>query len=130
MKKIYLIVAIVLVLMPLSCFSQKNTTAKETVSQEVMEKVYNEVKTPFKYGIVLQHPDTTKKVDSPTIFRENNTWYMTYVVFDGQGYETWLAESDDLLHWDSKGKIMSFTNDTWDANQKAGYVSLVDIQNS
>jgi predicted GH43/DUF377 family glycosyl hydrolase len=52
---------------------------------------------------------------------------MTYVVFDGQGYETWLAESDDLLHWDSKGKIMSFTNDTWDANQKAGYVSLVDI---
>lgn len=51
---------------------------------------------------------------------------MTYIVFDGQGYETWLAESSDLLHWESKGKILSFTENTWDANQKAGYVSLVN----
>ncbi len=47
-------------------------------------------------------------IDSPTIFRKNDTWYMTYIVFDGQGYETWLAESDDLLHWGPKGKLLSF----------------------
>jgi predicted GH43/DUF377 family glycosyl hydrolase len=65
-------------------------------------------------------------IDSPTIFRKDEVWYMTYIVFDGQGYETWLAESEDLLAWESKGKILSFTENTWDANQKAGYVSLVN----
>lgn len=92
-----------------------------------MEEVYREIKTPFKYGVVFQHPDKGKMIDSPTIFRENDSWYMTYIVFDGQGYETWLAESKNLLHWESKGKILSFTENTWDANQKAGYVSLVNI---
>ena len=91
-----------------------------------MEEVYQEVKTPFKYGVVFQHPDTTKMIDSPTIFRENGSWYMTYIVYDGRGYETWLAQSEDLLHWDSKGKILSFTNGAWDANQKAGYPALVN----
>jgi len=98
---------------------------KKTVPRKVMEKIFHEVKTPFKYGVVFKHPDTTKMVDSPTIFRENEIWYMTYIVFDGQGYETWLAESDDLLNWESKGIILSFTENTWDANQKAGYMSLV-----
>ncbi|MCU0401502.1 MAG: glycosylase [Algoriphagus sp.] len=97
------------------------------ISHKDMEEVYEEIKTPFKYGIVFQHPDSTKMVDSPTIFREKDTWYMSYIVFDGKGYETWLAESSDLLHWESKGKILSFTEKTWDANQKAGYPSLVNI---
>ena len=109
-----------------SAFSQAQSF--RPVPQEKMEEIYQEVKTPFKYGIVFQHPDSTKMVDSPTIFRENDTWHMTYIVFDGKGYETWLAESADLLHWESKGKILSFTQNTWDANQKAGYPSLVNIE--
>ena len=127
MKKIHLLTAVLFGLMLLTSCSQTENKTKEVVPQEVMEKVYNEIATPFKYGVVFQHPDTTKKVDSPTIFRENDTWYMTYVVYDGQGYETWLAESNDLLQWESKGRIMSFSKDTWDANQKGGYLSLVDI---
>ncbi len=111
----------------LAC-NRTNTALKKVVPQEEMERIYNEVKTPFKYGIVVQHPDTAKMVDSPTIFRKNNLWYMTYIVFDGQGYETWLSESDDLLNWKSKGKILSYTENTWDANQKAGYVSLVKTE--
>ncbi|HRN54845.1 MAG TPA: glycosylase [Agriterribacter sp.] len=113
--------ALLLPLLPLSIHAQR------VVSDTVMQKIYNEVKTPYKYGIVFKHPDSTKMIDSPTIFNENNTWYMTYIVFDGQGYETWLAQSDDLLHWESKGKILPFTENTWDANQKAGYLSLVNI---
>jgi len=93
-----------------------------------MEDIYSEIQTPFKYGVVFKHADTTKMIDSPTIFRENDVWYMTYIVFDGQGYETWLAESDNLLQWESKGIILSFTENTWDANQKAGYVSLVNTE--
>ncbi len=92
-----------------------------------MEEIYNEIKTPFKYGVVLAQPDSSRMVDSPTVFRDNGTWFMTYIVFDGQGYETWLAKSDDLLHWESKGKLLSFTENTWDSNQKAGYLSLVNI---
>ena len=99
-----------------------------SVSQAKMEKIYNEIKTPYKYGIVFKHPDSTKLVDSPTIYREKKNWYMTYIVYDGKGYETWLAESKDLLIWRTRGKIMPFSEGTWDANQKAGYMSLVDIE--
>lgn len=91
-----------------------------------MQEVYEEIKTPYKYGIVFKHPDSTKLIDSPTIFRENRKWVMTYIVFDGQGYETWRAESENLLRWESTGRILSFTENTWDANQKAGYMALVD----
>ncbi len=97
------------------------------ISPETMQSIYETVKTPYKYGIVFKHPDDKKMVDSPTIFRHQGQWYMSYIVFDGQGYETWLSQSDDLLHWQSLGKILDFTENTWDANQKAGYISLVDI---
>lgn len=98
------------------------------VSQAVMEQIYQEVKTPYKYGVVFKHRDSTKLIDSPTIFRHRSSWFMTYIVFDGQGYETWLAQSDDLLHWTEKGRLLSFTQNTWDANQKAGYLALVDTK--
>ena len=98
------------------------------VPDSVMQNVYDEIKTPYKYGVVFKHPDSTKLVDSPTIFRKGKQWYMTYIVFDGQGYETWLAESNNLLDWVVKGRLMSFGLNTWDANQKAGYMSLVDIE--
>ena len=100
----------------------------EKVSQDVMQRIYDEVKTPYKYGVVFKHPDSSKMVDSPTIFRHANKWFMSYIVFDGQGYESWLAESDNLLDWHLKGRILSFTKNTWDANQKAGYMALVDTE--
>lgn len=122
---------ILLFILTLTFFSCKHITTSqksEVVSQVTMKNIYNEIKTPYKYGYVFKHPDSTKMVDSPTIFRKNDTWYMTYIVFDGKGYETWLAQSDNLLDWRTMGKIMSFSKDTWDENQKAGYVSLVDIE--
>ncbi|MGA0559528.1 glycosylase [Larkinella sp. VNQ87] len=99
-----------------------------TVSPEKMRAVFDEIKTPYKYGIVLPQPDSGRMVDSPTIFRKGKSWYMTYIVFDGKGYETWLAKSDDLLHWTTQGRILSFSEKDWDATQKAGYVALVDTE--
>ncbi|SEJ62365.1 hypothetical protein SAMN05192553_106141 [Cyclobacterium xiamenense] len=98
------------------------------VSMETMQEVYERIKTPYKYGVVFQHSDTTKLVDSPTVFRYDDQWYMSYIVFDGTGYETWLAKSSNLLDWEELGKLLSFTKDTWDANQKAGYLALVDTE--
>jgi predicted GH43/DUF377 family glycosyl hydrolase len=125
MKTIFNLSLISMTVILLSSCNKIDTSINKLVLQEEMEAVFNEIKTPFKYGVVVQHPDSTKMVDSPTIFRQNDIWYMTYIVFDGQGYETWLSVSDDLLNWKSKGKILSFTENTWDANQKAGYVSLI-----
>jgi predicted GH43/DUF377 family glycosyl hydrolase len=98
-----------------------------TVSPEKMKEIYEEVKTPYKYGLVLV-PDSNKyKMDCPTVFRRDNKWIMTYIVFDGRGYETWLAESENLTHWNIKGKILQFSDSTdYDMNQKAGYNSLIN----
>jgi predicted GH43/DUF377 family glycosyl hydrolase len=99
----------------------------ESVSGEVMEDIYEEIKTPFKYGLVLVPPDPSKKFDCPTVFRRGGRWYMTYLVFDGRGYETWLAQSRDLLDWVIMGRILSFSDTAaWDVDQKAGYPSLQD----
>ncbi len=102
--------------------------AQKTVSKEKMQQVYEEIKTPFKYGLVIVPEDSTKMVDCPSIFRYKNKWYMTYIVFDGKGYGTWLAQSTDLLNWNTLGKILSFSENTWDANQKAGYIALQDFK--
>ncbi|WP_223707723.1 glycosylase [Niabella beijingensis] len=101
---------------------------KKEVPQALMQKIYGEVKTPHKYGLVLAPGSPEKKLDCPTVFRNNGKWYMSYIEFDGDGYETWLAQSTDLLHWKSLGKMLSRTNDSlkWDGYQKAGYVSLID----
>lgn len=101
---------------------------KTTVPDSVMRKVYEEILTPYKYGLVIVPADSTKMVDCPSIFRKDGKWHMTYLVFDGRGYETWLAESDNLLEWQTKGRILSFSSDTsnWDCNQKAGYIGLQD----
>nr|WP_293837212.1 glycosylase [uncultured Arsenicibacter sp.] len=125
MKKLKTGLSLLLVITNLVSFGQKKG---EEVPQAVMERIYNEVRTPYKYGIVLPQPDQGRMVDSPTIYRKDSTWFMSYIIFDGKGYETWLAQSDDLLHWKTAGKLMSFTDTGWDATQKAGYVSLIDTE--
>ena len=63
-----------------------------------MQRIYDEVKTPFKYGVVLRGDSTNQLVDCPNIFRADNKWFMMYVAITGKtGYETFLAESDDLV---------------------------------
>jgi predicted GH43/DUF377 family glycosyl hydrolase len=102
---------------------------KKQVPDEVMQKIYEEVKTPHKYGMVLTPTTNQDKMDCPTVFRKNNQWYMTYFIFTGRGYETWLANSKDLLHWKNMGRVLSFSDTTdWDNNQKAGYVGLQDYK--
>lgn len=123
-SKVFHLVGIAFILH--SCFSPAKKE-KHDVPIDRMCLVFNEIKTPYKYGVVFRHEDSTKMIDSPTIFRKENTWYMSYIVFDGQGYETWMAHSENLIQWESLGRIMSFTENTWDANQKAGYMALVDI---
>src|SRR6478672_6729662 len=97
------------------------------VPQAVMEQIYHEVKTPYKYGLVVVPGDESKKIDCPSVYRQGKSWYMTYIQFDGRGYETWLATSNNLLQWKTMGRILSFSDTAdWDINQKAGYIALQD----
>lgn len=99
--------------------------AQKEVPQEVMQQVYEEIKTPHKYGLVMVPENDSKKIDCPSVFRKGRNWYMSYIVFDGRGYETWLAKSKNLLQWKTVGRIMSFSDTAdWDKNQKAGYIAL------
>ncbi len=97
-----------------------------------MQRIYQEVRTPYKYGMVVAPTDNYHKIDCPTVFQQDGKWYMTYVVYngkeglDGRGYETWLAESDDLLHWQTKGRLLSYKNEGWDMNQRGGFPALID----
>lgn len=100
-----------------------------SVSQTEMEHLYEEVKTPFKYGLVLTPGKKTDLMDCPSIYKVGKKWYMTYIVFDGEGYETWLAESNNLLDWKTLGKQMSKeAAGKWDAKQRAGYNALIDTK--
>lgn len=101
---------------------------QKEVPQATMQQVYDEVKTPYKYGLVVVPANDAQKIDCPSVFKKGDLWYMTYLVFAGTGYETWLAKSKDLLHWQTTGRLLSHAADTtaWDARQLAGYIALQD----
>jgi predicted GH43/DUF377 family glycosyl hydrolase len=99
---------------------------EKAVSKETMTKIYEQIKTPYKYGIILKGKPG-EKVDCPSVFRHGKKWYMVYIIFDGSGYETAIAESTDLINWKKSGKILKFKKEqTWDRNQVAGYIALQD----
>ncbi len=100
-------------------------TGGRDVPAAVMTNIYREVQTPFKYGVVIKG-ESGKMVDCPSVFRHGGKWYMLYIIFDGSGYETALAASDDLLAWKTLGKVLPFREGTWDAVQAAGYAALQD----
>jgi predicted GH43/DUF377 family glycosyl hydrolase len=108
------------------------TAAAQSISQQDMQRIYDEVRTPYKYGMVVAPTDNYHKIDCPTVFQQDGKWYMTYVVYngkegtDGRGYETWLSSSDDLLHWTTLGRILSYKDDGWDMNQRGGFPALID----
>ena len=96
------------------------------ITSDEMRRVYDEVKTPFKHGVVLE-PEPGFMLDNPNVFRKKDKWYMLYIVFDKSGYETHLAESGDLLHWIKKGKVLPYGSPgAWDCAQSDGGPSLLD----
>lgn len=66
-------------------------------------------------------------LDNPNVFRHGELWYMLYIVFDQRGYETHLAKSADLLHWEKCGKVLPYgARGAWDCAQSDGGPSLID----
>ncbi len=111
---------------PVSAMAKPPSGGSGVVPDAVMRDVYEKVRTPHKYGLVLL-PDEDVWNDTPSVFRWRSTWYMMYSVFDAaadRGYQTRLASSPDLLDWTPLGTTLPFRNGAWDADQAAGSVSL------
>jgi predicted GH43/DUF377 family glycosyl hydrolase len=68
--------------------------------------------TPYKFGkLVLRASGGTdafdnRSVDCPFVFHHAGRFYMTYIGFDGKGYQTGLAESINLTDWKKLGCIL------------------------
>ena len=68
--------------------------------------------TPYKYGKLVLAPSPEKdafdnrSVDCPFVFQNDGTFYMTYVGWDGTGYQTGLASSPDLVQWRKLGAVL------------------------
>lgn len=62
-------------------------------------------RTPYKYGKLVLGPSHVpgsfdeKSVDCPFVFYHDGKYHLMYVGFDGTGYQTGLAESDNLVDW-------------------------------
>jgi predicted GH43/DUF377 family glycosyl hydrolase len=68
--------------------------------------------TPYKIGSLVVTASSQEgefdrvSVDCPFVFHRQRLFYMTYVAFDGIGYQTGLASSEDLVHWEKRGCIL------------------------
>ena len=54
--------------------------------------------------------EKVKATDVPTVFQlpGDKKWYMTFIGFDGTGYQSFVAESDDLLNWTNRRLAFGF----------------------
>ena len=98
------------------------------ITQELLQGIYEKVKTPHKHGAVLKSEEYY--YDSPIVFRYGDAWLMSFVRIDRRehtGYETMLARSDDLLHWTVLGQILTERSE-WDSCQTGGYAEFQDIR--
>ena len=78
--------------------------------------------TPYRYPEPILQGSGEKgafderAVDIPFVFWHGGRFHMLYTGFDGQGYQSALAVSDDLIHWTHKGVILKRDLDSgrWD----------------
>jgi predicted GH43/DUF377 family glycosyl hydrolase len=54
--------------------------------------------------------DAIQMTDCPTVFQlpGDAKWYMSFIGYDGVGYQSFIAESDDLVHWNNPKLALGF----------------------
>ncbi|GEM_PF-2896991 len=54
--------------------------------------------------------EDVRSTDVPTIFQMSgdDKWYMAFIGYDGKGYQSFVAESDNLLNWTNMRLAMGF----------------------
>jgi hypothetical protein len=105
-----------------------------------LDTLLEEVQTPYEYGPVLvQSGDRTNDpfgmgefarygIDSATVVKDGEWYWMTNICFDGTGYSTSLSRSENLRDWEFVQWIGSYNErenmpeGTWDKYNFAGYI--------
>ena len=106
-------------------------SAQEAVNAKEMAEIYEKIKTPHKLGAVMKWENDL--TDSATVFQKDGVFYMYFIAISKDtrisGYETHLARSEDLVHWDYISPIFRRNAENrWDSKQCAGYVAYPDIR--
>lgn len=54
--------------------------------------------------------EDVQAIDVPTIYQlpGDDAWYMSFIGFDGRGYQSFVAKSSDLLRWKPLGLAMGY----------------------
>lgn len=63
---------------------------------------------PAKPGI--EGYGDVKMTDVPTVFQipGDPKWYLSFIGFDGKGYQSFIAESEDLVNWSNPRLAMGY----------------------
>ena len=107
-----------------------NNIKRPPVEKWEMREIFEAVKTPYKYGAVMKVDGYL--TDSPSVFYYDGRWYMYYIKIGSDcavsGYESHIAVSDDLLHFETVKSIFERDDEgRWDSRQVAAYAALPDI---
>ena len=106
-----------------------NEVAYSSFSQHSPAQIMNitPYTTPFKSPDILLSPSGRKGtynclgVDCPFVFQHQSRFFMLHVGFDGEGYQTALAVSDDLLHWSHYANVLERqAGRAWNSANAAG----------
>lgn len=62
---------------------------------------------------------------NPSVVRWRNVYFNLYSGFDGKTWHTGLAQSDDGISWQRKGKVLSPDANTWEGNYIAANGAVV-----
>ncbi len=75
-------------------------------------EIVSKVQTPKKLNKLLIEPSfkqgefDSHLVDCATVFSHDDNFYMIYLGYDGVGYQTGLAVSNDLYNWNKQGVVL------------------------
>jgi hypothetical protein len=58
----------------------------------------------------IEGHEGVKGIDVPTVYQlpGDDTWYMSFIGFNGKGYQSFVAESSDLVQWSNTRLAMGF----------------------
>ena len=95
-------------LIPVQSFKIDDDTVKKWSKPYRNWYYYPDLVIPSKPNI--KGYEDVKMTDVPTVFQleDNDKWYMSFIGFDGTGYQSFMAESDDLVRWGNMALAMGY----------------------
>ncbi|MDD7983997.1 hypothetical protein PQO01_03405 [Lentisphaera marina] len=103
------------------CFTNIASAQRIDGSQEISLETVKKWSAPYRgwhyhpHHVIPPEPNIkgfkkVNKTDVPTVFQlpDDPKWYMSFIGFDGKGYQSFIAESDDLLNWTQMRLAMGY----------------------